>query len=121
MPKTQFLLLIANGLFFHGTIIYSQKKFGGLGPNLIPANINIFGYNVNNIISELLIFVYCIHDVCYLHNLPKFRIFCLLIFQNWYELQLQQIQQWLEKRPEFSLHAAQVQASRALTDVRKEN
>ena len=28
--------------------------------------------------------------------------------QNWYDLQLQQIQQWLEKRPEFSLHAAQV-------------
>ena len=45
---------------------------------------------------------------------------CLLssLWQNWYELQLQQIQQWLEKRPEFSLHAAQVQASRALTDVR---
>ena len=44
----------------------------------------------------------------------------LHIFQNWYELQLQQIQQWLEKRPEFSLHAAQVQASRGLTDVRTE-
>ena len=32
---------------------------------------------------------------------------CLLssLWQNWYELQLQQTQQWLEKRPEFSLHA----------------
>jgi hypothetical protein len=49
------------------------------------------------------------------------NFFSLLVFQNWYELQLQQIQQWLEKRPEFSLHAAQVQASRALTDVRTEN
>ena len=46
-----------------------------------------------------------------------FLLSFLSYVQNWYELQLQQILQWLEKRPEFSLHAAQVQASKALTDV----
>ena len=97
---------------------WHRHKIWCLGINLIPAN-NIFsGYNVNSISESLKLMtmhVYMMSVICTIFQIPYFLP---SRFQNWYELQLQQIQQWLEKRPEFSLHAAQVQASRALTDVR---
>lgn len=37
--------------------------------------------------------------------------------KNWYELQLQMINQWLEGRPEYSLHSTQTQSTETLTKV----
>ena len=36
---------------------------------------------------------------------------------NWYECQLQLVNQWLEKRPSFSLHAEQLSAIATLKEV----
>ena len=41
------------------------------------------------------------------------------VLQNWYECQMQLLSQWLEKRPEFSLHKTQLSSAEELFQVSK--